>query len=96
MGATQTFIQPSLLHHASRYGINFVPISIPDSTTTSKTLIEQGPFNCIIHKIYGPPGTNISRNTHPSIHKRSFLTCPSPSSTSIIVSPCSTSSPPLN
>ncbi|XP_009361152.2 inositol-tetrakisphosphate 1-kinase 1-like [Pyrus x bretschneideri] len=50
----QTFIQPSLLHHASRYGIDFVPISIPDSTTAAKTLIEQGPFDCIIHKIYGP------------------------------------------
>ncbi|KAM1270241.1 hypothetical protein ACFX2I_002332 [Malus domestica] len=50
----QTFIQPSLLHHASRYGIDFVPISIIDSTATAKTLIEQGPFDCIIHKLYGP------------------------------------------
>ncbi|KAM1860545.1 hypothetical protein ACFX13_012699 [Malus domestica] len=50
----QTFIQPSLFHHASLYDIDFVPISIPDSTTTAKTLIEQRPFDCIIHKIYGP------------------------------------------
>ncbi|KAI5347364.1 PREDICTED: inositol-tetrakisphosphate 1-kinase [Prunus dulcis] len=52
----QSFIQPSLLHHASQNGIDFVPISITDSLSeeeAAEALIQQGPFHCIIHKLYG-------------------------------------------
>ncbi|XP_021816216.1 inositol-tetrakisphosphate 1-kinase 1-like [Prunus avium] len=52
----QSFIQPSLLDHASQNGIDFVPISITDSLSeeeAAEALIQQGPFHCIIHKLYG-------------------------------------------
>ncbi|WCJ27778.1 Inositol-tetrakisphosphate 1-kinase 1 [Euphorbia peplus] len=43
----QSFIQSSLINHAHTQGIDLVSID------PSKSLIEQGPFDCIIHKIYG-------------------------------------------
>ncbi|XP_021282508.1 inositol-tetrakisphosphate 1-kinase 1-like [Herrania umbratica] len=43
----QTFILPSLLSHASQKGIVLTKID------TNKPLIQQGPFDCIIHKLYG-------------------------------------------
>lgn len=42
-----SFIQPSFLDHAKSRGIDLIPID-----TTTKPLIEQGPFDCVIHKIY--------------------------------------------
>ncbi|CAA2953716.1 inositol-tetrakisphosphate 1-kinase 1-like [Olea europaea subsp. europaea] len=44
----QSFIQSSLIIHAKNRGIDLVPIDL------SKPLIDQGPFHCIIHKLYGP------------------------------------------
>ncbi|KAL9436579.1 hypothetical protein AB3S75_022600 [Citrus x aurantiifolia] len=44
----QTFIQPSLVTKASERGIDLIRID------PYKPLIEQGPFDCIIHKLYGP------------------------------------------
>ncbi|XP_065852787.1 inositol-tetrakisphosphate 1-kinase 1 [Euphorbia lathyris] len=43
----QSFIQSSLISHANSQGIDLV------SVDPSKSLIEQGPFDCIIHKMYG-------------------------------------------
>ncbi|CAK7327850.1 unnamed protein product [Dovyalis caffra] len=45
---TQAFIQPSLIQQAKEHNIELIPID------PSKPLIEQGPFDCIIHKLYGP------------------------------------------
>ncbi|KAL5973884.1 Inositol-tetrakisphosphate 1-kinase 5 [Asimina triloba] len=44
----QSFIQPSLLDLARRRGIVLVPID-PD-----RPLLDQGPFDCILHKLSGP------------------------------------------
>ncbi|GLT95058.1 hypothetical protein SLE2022_127630 [Rubroshorea leprosula] len=44
----QSFIQPSLLRHASERGVFLTRIDL------DKPLIEQGPFDCIIHKLYRP------------------------------------------
>ncbi|KAF2306726.1 hypothetical protein GH714_020867 [Hevea brasiliensis] len=44
----QSFIQPSLISHASRHNVDLIAID------PSKSLIEQGPFDCVIHKLYGP------------------------------------------
>ncbi|KAF9661322.1 hypothetical protein SADUNF_Sadunf19G0056100 [Salix dunnii] len=43
----QAFIQPSLIHHADQHSIDLIPID------PSKPLIEQGPLDCVIHKLYG-------------------------------------------
>ncbi|XP_015575228.1 inositol-tetrakisphosphate 1-kinase 1 isoform X2 [Ricinus communis] len=43
----QSFIQPSLINHASSHNIDLIPIN------PSESLIEQGPFDSIIHKLYG-------------------------------------------
>ncbi|PHU15640.1 hypothetical protein BC332_16845 [Capsicum chinense] len=43
-----SFIQDSLINHAQKNGIDLIPIDL------SKPLIEQGPFDCIFHKLYGP------------------------------------------
>lgn len=43
----QSFITPSLLHHASERGFYLIRIDL------NKPLIEQGPLDCIIHKLYG-------------------------------------------
>ncbi|WMV35563.1 hypothetical protein MTR67_028948 [Solanum verrucosum] len=43
-----SFIQDSLINHAQENGIDLVPIDL------DKPLIEQGPFDCIFHKLYGP------------------------------------------
>ncbi|CAK7327847.1 unnamed protein product [Dovyalis caffra] len=45
---TQAFIQPSLILQAKEHNIELIPID------PSKPLIEQGPFDCIIHKLYCP------------------------------------------
>lgn len=42
----QSFMQPSLVEHAARRGIHLIPID------PQKSLMEQGPFHCIIHKLY--------------------------------------------
>ncbi|KAL5568274.1 hypothetical protein UlMin_024849 [Ulmus minor] len=42
----QTFNKPTLIDHAKQNGIDLVPID------PHKPLIEQGPFHCIIHKLY--------------------------------------------
>ncbi|KAJ6858580.1 LOW QUALITY PROTEIN: hypothetical protein NC652_041004 [Populus alba x Populus x berolinensis] len=44
----KTFIQPSLIHHADQHNIDLIPID------PSRPLIEQGPLDCVIHKLYGP------------------------------------------
>ncbi|KDP39528.1 hypothetical protein JCGZ_02548 [Jatropha curcas] len=44
----QSFIQPSLISHANNHNIDLIPID------PSQSLVEQGPFDCIIHKLYGP------------------------------------------
>ncbi|CAN1223650.1 Inositol-tetrakisphosphate 1-kinase 1 [Linum grandiflorum] len=41
-----TFIQPSFLQYAAARGINLVAVD------TSKPLAEQGPFDCVVHKLY--------------------------------------------
>ncbi|XVF06862.1 hypothetical protein REPUB_Repub06bG0087700 [Reevesia pubescens] len=43
----QTFILPSLLSHASQKGLVLTKMD------PNKPLIQQGPFDCIIHKLYG-------------------------------------------
>lgn len=43
----ESFILPSLLQHAQLRGIRFVSVDIV------KPLTEQGPFHCILHKLYG-------------------------------------------
>ncbi|WOL05591.1 hypothetical protein Cni_G14320 [Canna indica] len=43
----QSFIKPSLVGLASERGIDLVPID------TSRRLAEQGPFDCVLHKLYG-------------------------------------------
>lgn len=43
-----SFIQDSLVNHAQEQGIDLIPIDL------NKSLIEQGPFDCIFHKLYGP------------------------------------------
>lgn len=43
-----SFIQDSLIKHAQENGIDLVQIDL------DKPLIEQGPFDCIFHKLYGP------------------------------------------
>ncbi|URD87310.1 Inositol-tetrakisphosphate 1-kinase [Musa troglodytarum] len=43
----QSFIQPSLVELARQRGIDLVPI---DAT---RPLSEQGPFDCVLHKLYG-------------------------------------------
>ncbi|KAG8649067.1 hypothetical protein MANES_08G064600v8 [Manihot esculenta] len=42
----QSFIQPSLINLASRHNIDLIAID------PSKSLIEQGSFDCVIHKLY--------------------------------------------
>ncbi|XP_059300130.1 inositol-tetrakisphosphate 1-kinase 1-like [Lycium ferocissimum] len=42
-----SFIQDSLINHAQEKGIDLIPIDL------NKPLIEQGPFDCIFHKLYG-------------------------------------------
>ncbi|CAN1811790.1 Inositol-tetrakisphosphate 1-kinase 1 [Linum perenne] len=41
-----TFIQPSFLNYAAVHGVNLVAVD------ASKPLAEQGPFDCIVHKLY--------------------------------------------
>ncbi|XP_073526392.1 uncharacterized protein [Phyllobates terribilis] len=43
----QSFIQLSLVNLAKERGINLIRID------TDKPLIEQGPFDCVLHKLYG-------------------------------------------
>lgn len=43
----QSFIQPSLVNLAGERGIDLVPID------TAAPLSEQGPYDCVIHKLYG-------------------------------------------
>ncbi|XP_057548182.1 inositol-tetrakisphosphate 1-kinase 5-like [Amaranthus tricolor] len=47
-----TFILPSLITHAQKHGIHFIPINLHHS------LLQQGPFDCIIHKIYDDDWNN--------------------------------------
>ncbi|PSS32254.1 Inositol-tetrakisphosphate 1-kinase [Actinidia chinensis var. chinensis] len=42
----QSLIQPCLVNHAKDRGIDLIPIDI------TKPLVQQGPFHCIIHKLY--------------------------------------------
>ncbi|KAL4586270.1 hypothetical protein LXL04_010905 [Taraxacum kok-saghyz] len=44
----EAFMVPSFIELARERGIDFIPIDI------SKPLADQGPFDCIIHKVYGP------------------------------------------
>ncbi|CAH9058511.1 unnamed protein product [Cuscuta epithymum] len=43
----QSFIKRSLVDHARQRGIDLVSIDL------AKPLVEQGPFDCVIHKLYG-------------------------------------------
>ncbi|KAG6484610.1 inositol-tetrakisphosphate 1-kinase 5-like [Zingiber officinale] len=43
----QSFIQPSLVDLARQRGIDLAPID------TSRPLADQGPFDCVLHKLYG-------------------------------------------
>ncbi|KAG6504094.1 inositol-tetrakisphosphate 1-kinase 1-like isoform X1 [Zingiber officinale] len=43
----QSFIQPSLVELARQKGIDLVPID------ASRPLADQGPFDCVLHKLYG-------------------------------------------
>ncbi|GMH09123.1 hypothetical protein Nepgr_010963 [Nepenthes gracilis] len=42
----QSFVLPSLINHAKQRGIDLIPIDI------YKPLTEQGPFDCVVHKLY--------------------------------------------
>lgn len=42
-----TVIQPSLVEHAKEKGVDLVAVDL------GKPLIHQGPFHCIVHKLYG-------------------------------------------
>lgn len=42
-----SFIKPSLVSYAKTRGIDFIPIDI------DQPLLQQGPFHCVIHKVYG-------------------------------------------
>ncbi|KAI3796450.1 hypothetical protein L1987_39121 [Smallanthus sonchifolius] len=44
---TQAFMVEPFITHAKHHNIHFIPIDI------SKPLINQGPFDCILHKFYG-------------------------------------------
>ena len=48
----QRFIQDSLINHAKQRGIDLIEID------PTKPLAQQGPFDCIIHKIYGSDWNN--------------------------------------
>ncbi|KAK6155414.1 hypothetical protein DH2020_009662 [Rehmannia glutinosa] len=48
----QSFIQPSLLNLAKERGIDLVPVQL------TKPLIDQSPFDCIIHKLSDPEWIN--------------------------------------
>lgn len=41
------FMVESFINYAKQHGIDFIPIDV------SKPLTQQGPFDCIIHKVYG-------------------------------------------
>lgn len=59
----EAFMVPSFIDYAKTRGINFIPIDI------SKPLTEQGPFDCVIHKLYGHEWTlnlNIFTGNNPS------------------------------
>ncbi|KAI3764253.1 hypothetical protein L2E82_14259 [Cichorium intybus] len=43
----EAFMVPSFIDYAKEQGIDFIPIDV------SKPLTEQGPLDCIIHKVYG-------------------------------------------
>lgn len=43
-----SFIQDSLINHAQENGIDLISIDL------DKPLIEQGPYDCLFHKLYGP------------------------------------------
>ncbi|THU57668.1 hypothetical protein C4D60_Mb03t05940 [Musa balbisiana] len=43
----KSFIQPSLVDLSRKRGIDLVPID------TTRPLAEQGPFDCVLHKLYG-------------------------------------------
>nr|XP_043625820.1 inositol-tetrakisphosphate 1-kinase 5-like [Erigeron canadensis] len=43
----EAFMVPSFIDYAKQRGIDFIPIDV------SKPITEQGPFDCIIHKLYG-------------------------------------------
>ncbi|KAK3020302.1 hypothetical protein RJ639_046514 [Escallonia herrerae] len=47
-----SFIQPSLVNLCNERGIDLVPIDI------NKPLIQQGPFDCVIHKLYSEDWKN--------------------------------------
>lgn len=48
----QSFIQPSLLNHAKERGIHLFPIQL------TKPLVDQFPFDCLIHKVSDPEWLN--------------------------------------
>ncbi|KAI3457857.1 hypothetical protein Pfo_014520 [Paulownia fortunei] len=48
----QSFIQPSLLNLAKERGIDLVPVQL------TKPLIDQSPFDCLIHKLSDPEWIN--------------------------------------
>ncbi|XP_021746616.1 inositol-tetrakisphosphate 1-kinase 1-like [Chenopodium quinoa] len=43
----ETVIQPSLVAHARERGIHLIQVHIDEP------LVEQGPFDCLVHKVYG-------------------------------------------
>ncbi|KMT07468.1 hypothetical protein BVRB_6g150860 [Beta vulgaris subsp. vulgaris] len=43
----ETVVQPSLVAHAKARGIHLIQVDI------DKPLVEQGPFDCLVHKVYG-------------------------------------------
>lgn len=65
----QSFIQPSLIRHADQNGIDLVPID------PSKALTQQGPFDCIIHKLYDDPW-NQQLKDYSSLYPRTVILDP--------------------
>ncbi|KAL6127411.1 hypothetical protein ACLB2K_070776 [Fragaria x ananassa] len=62
----QSFIQPSLTSHAQKNGIGMVPVD------PGKPLTQQGPFDCIIHKLYHDEW-NTQLNEFSSLYPRTVI-----------------------
>nr|POE58228.1 inositol-tetrakisphosphate 1-kinase 1 [Quercus suber] len=68
----QSFIQNSLINQAKQRGIDLIKID------PTKPLTQQGPFDCVIHKLYGPDWNNQLRQL--SLHHPNVVVIDSPES----------------
>ncbi|KAG2650837.1 hypothetical protein PVAP13_1NG242400 [Panicum virgatum] len=80
-----TFVQPSFLDLAARHGVRL------EAVDASRPLVEQGPFDLIVHKLYGQAWhaqLEAFSALHPESRTSPSSTRPPPSSTSSTASPC--------